>query len=142
MRALDAVRRIYTCSMDNIARFLATRSGRGTGRGYCLHWKHSVPLKVSFGSIPHGTQYVCVPHPLIRYMLVRRRLKQFQFTAMADQRARVLAFCREQRSQDRRQSHHRRLSVQRRSVKFENAARLKKLLHQLNKYNTFWNAMQ
>ena len=24
-------------------------------------------LKVNLGSIPHGTQYVCVPHPLVRY---------------------------------------------------------------------------
>ena len=68
---------------------------------------HSAWNSVCMRATPSHTLYARTP---------RRQLKQFQFTAMADRRARVLAFCREQRSQDRRRSYHRRLSVQRRRV--------------------------
>ena len=70
-------------------------------------WVHSAWNSVCMRATPSRTLYARTP---------RRQLKQFQFTAMADRRAPVLAFCREQRSQDRRRSHHRRLSVQRRRV--------------------------
>ena len=90
----------------------------GTGRGYCLHWKHSVRSEGQF-RVHSAWNSVCMratPSHTLYARTPRRQLKQFQFTAMADRRARVLAFCREQRSQDRRRSHHRRLSVQRRRV--------------------------
>ena len=79
---------------------------RYTDNSLKTEWRHAWN-SVCMRATPSHTLYARTP---------RRQLKQFQFTAMADRRARVLAFCREQRSQDRRRSHHRWLSVQRTRV--------------------------